>query len=69
MEGGWEWSLPPKVAKSAEDAQVSGVAIFAETGHRAAMFTRKRKRSGRRWNAHEVVGVGTVLGTVTKRRL
>lgn len=33
MAGGWEWSLPPKVAKAAEDAQVSSVATFEETGH------------------------------------
>jgi hypothetical protein len=33
MEGGWEWSLPPKMAKSAEDAQASSVATFEETGH------------------------------------
>jgi putative DNA primase/helicase len=33
MEGGWEWSLPPKMAKSAEDARASSVATFEETGH------------------------------------
>ncbi len=33
MEGGWWWSLPPKMAKSAEDAQGSDVAIFDKNGH------------------------------------
>jgi putative DNA primase/helicase len=33
MEGPWSWSLPPKMAKSAEDAQVSDVATFGEIGH------------------------------------
>ena len=33
------------------------------------MFTRRRIRCGRRWNAPEVHGVGTILGTVTKKRL
>ncbi len=33
MDGGWSWSLPPKVAKSAEDVQFSEVAIFEEVGH------------------------------------
>jgi putative DNA primase/helicase len=33
MEAGWSWSLPPKVAKAAQDAQVSDVATFGEVGH------------------------------------
>ena len=33
MEAGWSWSLPPKVAKTAEDAQLSNVATFDEFGH------------------------------------
>jgi putative DNA primase/helicase len=33
MEGPWSWSLPPKMAKCAEDAQVSDVATFAQNGH------------------------------------
>ncbi|MGA2714167.1 MAG: AAA family ATPase [Bryobacteraceae bacterium] len=33
MAGGWSWSFSPKVAKSAEDAQVSTVATFDEIGH------------------------------------
>jgi hypothetical protein len=33
MAAGWSWSLPPKMAKSAEDAQVSDVATFGEVGH------------------------------------
>jgi hypothetical protein len=33
MADGWSWSLPPKVAKSAEDAQISRVATFEEVGH------------------------------------
>jgi integrase len=30
---------------------------------------RRRKQYGPRWSAHEVHGVGTVLGTVTKNRI
>jgi hypothetical protein len=33
------------------------------------MFTRKRKRSGRRWRVREVVEVGAILRAVTKKRL
>jgi putative DNA primase/helicase len=33
MSEGWVWSLPPKMAKSSEDAQESDVAIFGEVGH------------------------------------
>lgn len=33
MTGGWSWSLPQKMAKSDEDAQVSDVATFEEIGH------------------------------------
>jgi hypothetical protein len=33
MAGGWSWSLPPKVAKSAEDAQGSDVATFEQIDH------------------------------------
>lgn len=33
MDAGWSWSLPPKVVKSPEGAQVSNVATFAEIDH------------------------------------
>jgi len=33
MTGPWWWSLPQKMAKSAEDAQGADVAIFGENGH------------------------------------
>jgi hypothetical protein len=33
MAGGWMWSLPPKMAKSAEDAQEKMLATFREVGH------------------------------------
>jgi hypothetical protein len=33
MAAGWSWSLPPKLAKSAEDAQGSDVATFEEIDH------------------------------------
>jgi hypothetical protein len=33
MAAGWSWSLPPKMPKSAEDAQGSDVATFEEIGH------------------------------------
>jgi hypothetical protein len=32
MEGGWIWSLPPKVAKPAEDGQQNNLATFGEVG-------------------------------------
>jgi hypothetical protein len=33
MTGGWSWSLPPKVAKTVEDAHNSRMATFEEFGH------------------------------------
>ncbi|HXI43536.1 MAG TPA: AAA family ATPase [Bryobacteraceae bacterium] len=33
MDSGWFWSLPPKVAKSAEDAQERMLTTFEEVGH------------------------------------
>jgi hypothetical protein len=33
MKGGWTWSLPPKMANSAEDAQGKSLGIFGEFGH------------------------------------
>ena len=47
-------------------AYLAGTAI---SPRRAVTLIRRRKRCGLPWNAHEVHGVGTVLGTVTKKRL
>jgi hypothetical protein len=33
MEGGWTWSLPPKMAKSTEDGQEKNLATFGKVGH------------------------------------
>jgi putative DNA primase/helicase len=47
MKDPWLWSLHPKVAKSAEDAQVSDVTTFDENGHLRALADRGRSETGR----------------------
>lgn len=33
LKGGWQWRLPPKMAKGAEDGQAQNVATFGGVGH------------------------------------